>query len=229
VRYVFGFVLILAAVAALRVVGCGAEEGPECKTSEDCDDQNYCTHNWCFEGRCLSGPETNRVCDFDGVRGLAGEDGICSEEGVCVPQPCDDSNDCTQDTLQTDGRCTYSAPHDGAQPCDWNGSPGVCVDGVCLEYRCNDGVICDDGDPCTDDRCDHTDWACKFTPRCRDTPCQYASCAPADGSCHYRNKPDGTPCRDVSMWCPAGADVHCDNGECICHLGSDVGAFEVQP
>lgn len=225
-RYLVVFGLSLLALGVLRIVGCGEEgEGPErCETDEECNDQNDCTSDTChtYFRECQYRDSNIVECDFNGVEEVI-EDGLCVRPGlVCEKNPCDDDNECTWD-LSFDDECEHMGC-DGCQPCDWNGNPGVCIDGVCTEYPCNGGVICDDGDLCTLDFCDYEIEMCLFNPRCRSNQCRLASCDPADGSCHYTPVNDGAPC---GRYCVLGSPV-CSDGECICLVGS-AGAFEVQP
>jgi hypothetical protein len=82
----------------------------------------------------------------------------------------------------------------GCYPCDWNGEPGVCIEGVCEEDPCK-GVVCNDGDLCTSDWCERTTGDCVFRPvPCRDRGCLYGSCDPDTGWCVYTPKPDDTRC-----------------------------------
>lgn len=215
-RHLGWIVFFLLALGALRTVGCG-ETTPRCEKNKDCDDQNECTGDYCREGTCHNPPLDSSghpaPCDFDGVQGIAEEDGICSEEGVCLPSPCDDGNECTADIgpHDHDGAC-FHYPCDGCGPCDWEGiDDGVCIEDVCEEDPCH-GVVCDDGDLCTYEQCDYRDGTCHFYPQCRSNPCRVASCDPADGSCDYRAVNDGGGC---NAYCILG-QPKCSRGECVC-------------
>ena len=216
-RWLVGVVLFLLALGTLRMVGCG-DEGPECRTDEDCDDQNACTDDRCYSG-CNHMPVQDWTpCDFDGL------DGICIS-GVCAENPCDDGNECTDD-LPGD-ECIYIPHHGGS--CDWNGESGVCIDGVCEEDPCK-GVVCDDGDLCTNDRCVRTTGECAFGPvGCSDrNTCTDDTCDPDSGGCDYTPVPDGTGCclewgcDRVICFCIPGPcppecvdGGQCQNGECV--------------
>ena len=235
-RFFVGFVFFLLVLGTLRVVGCG-DEGPECLGDEECDDQNECTTNYCFEESCHSEPVGAsghpQRCDFDGVFGIAGEDGICSEEGICVPSPCDDSNECTDDDGPhvDDGAC-FHYPCTGCGPCDLNGEPGVCIEGICAEDVCL-SLVCDDGDPCTVDFCRSFPSAgsvvrCNTSPKnCGDGNERTSNaCEPTTGECIHEPVPDGQECCLRAEWecgfcipsccewvCVASGE--CDNGACL--------------
>ena len=150
----------------------------ECLSAEHCDDQNECTTDRCvscedwsatytpgerlccynlsIEERCQ---DCSRPwCDLDSGPGYV--QGVCVG-GSCEENPCDDGNVCTDDQSYADGSCENQAVSSIAYPCDWNGEPGVCLDGVCQENICLE-VVCDDGDTCTRGECDYRDGTCHF-------------------------------------------------------------------
>lgn len=112
-----------------------------------------------------------------------------------APLPCDDSNECTQDTFDPNvGTCTRTPVGgncDDGSACTANDR---CVDGECAGA----GVSCDDGVACTQDLCD-PEVGCVWIgddTRCDDNdPCTVDQCA-SDG-CQNRGAPDGHLCGDV--------------------------------
>jgi hypothetical protein len=158
-RYLFGF-LCVCALGLMPLVGCS--EG-ECQNAEDCDDQNACTDDHCefVTGDCIYSPVYDgQACDFDGLAGVC-IDGVCGED-PCAGDPCDDGNECTRDKCDfRDGSCRNENLNTTA--CDWDGVPGICVDGVCGEDLCK-GVECDDGNECTMNHgCNFRDGSCGYT------------------------------------------------------------------
>ena len=158
------------------------------------------------------------------------DDGEFCISGVCGENPCDDDNECTRDYYRPDGSCDYVQIPIGTPlgtPCDWNGEPGVCINGVCEEDPCK-GVVCDDGDLCTNDRCVRTTGECAFGPvGCSDrNTCTDDTCDPDSGGCDYTPVPDGQPCCYRGHWkccellCFSQCYVcdvagYCDSGACI--------------
>src|SRR5262245_18704370 len=93
-----------------------------CDRDDDCDDHNPCTEDVCSPDGCLHTPTPNAAC---GEGTECTPNAQCTAEGECAPgQPddtkCDDHNECTIDTCDSQG-CTH-APRTGA--------------------------VCSDGDPC---------------------------------------------------------------------------------
>jgi hypothetical protein len=131
-RHLFALLLLLAALGAVRLVGCG--EPFECRTDRDCDDQNECTDDFCSALTCSYQPHRGADCD-DG-----------------------DDNECTRGRCNNMGVCTTGTgwafwEHD--KPCESDGIPGVCLCGECVaEPECSTNADCDDGNECTDETCD---------------------------------------------------------------------------
>ena len=196
-RYLLGLICVLA----LGVMGCSeSPPPPECEADADCDDQNECTRDEChtYFGSCGHFDSNIVECDFNGVDEVI-EDGFCIfPELVCEKNPCDDGNECTWD--DGDSEACYHGGCTGCQPCDWDGEPGVCIDGVCEEDRCPD-LVCDDGDLCTEDTCRANE--CHFTPKnCDDhNRCTNDSCEPETGDCVHEPVPVGASC------CYRGGDL----------------------
>ena len=213
-------------------LGCTVDGNPgQCLAGEcvglceavDCGDGNPCTDDVCnpADGRCSSrDAEDGTVCEFGEHPGQC-RSGVCV--GLCVGVDCDDDNDCTEDVCnQADGTCSNIDLPDGAQ-CDFEGFPGVCRVGVCVDAeRCRD-VDCSDENDCTHDVCDPMDRSCSNPNkpegadceiddnpgRCSegrcvglcegvdcddDNPCTADDCDPATGSCLHTPVEEGTEC-----------------------------------
>lgn len=110
-----------------------------------------CTAYYCSPGTgsCTLTPAVAGTACDDGT--AATENDACDALGLCAGTPvvCDDSVECTTDTLDPEsGGCLFM-PDDGA--CD-NGNP--CTLNSCdIDAGCTaeplEGLDCDDGDPCT--------------------------------------------------------------------------------
>jgi len=75
-RYLFGF-LCVCALGVMPLPGCGGGNGveEECKSSQDCSDDNECTLDSCDAGKCVNAPVEDRaIC----------EAGAC-QSGSCKP------------------------------------------------------------------------------------------------------------------------------------------------
>jgi len=133
-------------------VGCvhGMIPGCEnCESSSDCNDQNPCTKDSCTDGKCAFTNQDGKTCD-DGDECTILD--MC-QEGECdgtASKNCDDYNDCTADSCDSDVGC-INAPVSGncndGDPCTW---PDQCVEGECVSGP----LICcadyPDGTPCSD-------------------------------------------------------------------------------
>jgi len=96
----------------------------------------------------------------------------------------------------------------GECSCDWDGAPGVCVDGACEKNAC-EGVVCNDDNQCTRDWCDHGGGTCVFSPRCLGGPCTDGHCDPANDMCSFTPATDGRSCA-------VGSSMgSCGDGECV--------------
>jgi hypothetical protein len=138
--------------------GCAAGEcQPECSQNTDCDDQDYCTFDFCHQAAC----EHQAVPYCDSETPLCQENQDCYDGQPCtidvclnqscfgakVPgcdlQPgclndfdCHDSNPCTEDSC-LDGACYIASIPGCEQPV----------------AACQEDEDCDDGLPCTYDIC----------------------------------------------------------------------------
>jgi len=143
VRHWLVLVLFLLGLGTLRLVACGAES---CVESEDCDDGNPCTRDWCPEpisdwDFSICGADDEQTCQHswsaDGTP--CGSDKVCVDrvcgENLCEGVLCEgDGNDCTEDVCNfVTGTCDFPP------------------------------VVCDDDNPCTKDACNPAA-GCTFTP-----------------------------------------------------------------
>ena len=166
------------------------------------------------------------VCAL-GVMPLVGCD--ISGGQPCFPNPCpdplcegvvceDDGNECTAEYCSR-GTCG-SAPVEIGVACDWNGVPGVCVEGVCGKNLC-EGIVCEDGIECTNDTCDLVDGTCDFRSLCADyNDCTEDICKPLDGLCDFTTLvEDGTEC----IGAPLAEVGLCEAGVCVTPCDSSSG------
>lgn len=197
---------------------------------EDCDDGNPCTLDTCKPKEGCTYSFSSAPCN-DADACTLGD--FCSE-GACVGSQdliCNDGNDCTDDSCDTDAGCQF-VPN--VEPCEDGNQctiSDVCTDGwckgtgakdcddlnVCTTNYCNpeqgcvtvaNALPCDDGDSCTvGDICGNA--ICNpgtGTLKCDDLdPCTTDSCNSDDG-CHFDAV---TPC------CGNGVledDEFCDDG-----------------
>lgn len=120
-----------------------------CTSSEDCDDNNECTNDWCdiVSSTCHNDilPD-NTTC----TNGICCE-GICSSAICSVNADCDDNNACTIDTCNYAGYCNADCNYSPITQCV--GGDGCCPAGCdlkndsdCLEASCNNCFkgVCDD-------------------------------------------------------------------------------------
>ena len=202
-RWLLSLVLVLLAAGTLRVVGCG-ESAAECQTSEDCDDQNVCTDDYCRRtgGQPLACEHELVEEDADysnwGIVdcSLDGGLGYCVK-GVCEEDSCDDGDTCSDEVPDILGDCVGVGVHPDGTPCIFGSVSGVCIWGTCQEYNPCENVVCDDGNLCTTDRCDYrAEGACSFTPvGCSDgNQCTSDICDPETGDCVNVPGLDGSVC-----------------------------------
>ena len=222
-RYLVGFVLLVASV-----VGCGSGGNP-------CDDGNPCTRDIPGSLGCEYFDESRGTpCDLNGVAGRCWVAGICKED-LCVDVNCDDGDICSEDHCDyfTTGQCYYYNAGLRGEPCTRNGLPGVCSNVYCNTFDCAD-EDCDDGYICTDDWCivrEPIDGArydeCISVPAdCGDgNQCTDDSCDPETG-CINTPVPDGRGCclryeEECGFCIPSCcewvcvAPGHCQNAVCV--------------
>jgi len=118
----------------------------------------------------------------------------CGEETpLCEGVECkDDGNECTDAVCDpATGTCMHVTAEDNT-PCDFEGLPGLCWAGVCVDAALCDDVECeDDGNECTDNACDPATGECVLTTAedgtaCSAGICQEGTCRPAciENLCH---------------------------------------------
>jgi hypothetical protein len=115
--------------------------------------------------------------------------------------PCDDSNECTQDSCQAGG-CLHDAAAAGTECMD---DGNECTSDLCDAKTCThpplSGIPCADGSFCTtDDLCVDGLCAGKAVDCNDDNPCTDDSCDPASGC---KNEPNSSPCEDDGNLCTA--------------------------
>lgn len=177
----------------------GAGACVECNRAAQCSDGNGCTEDTCgSDGMCSNvtlGDGT--TCDRSGEDGVC-ETGTCVEPPApCVGNPCDDDNECTNDTCTADGASpvcsSVDKPDDTA--CTAAGDvPGACSAGTCVGLCV--GKDCTSGSQCIED----------------------GECNPDTGLCVAgANEVSGTPCTESggSVCDGAGTCVECtEAGQC---------------
>jgi len=207
----------------------------------DCDDDNVCTDDFCFD---LGGAPQ---CFYQNVNGIDCDDGsVCTVDDVCEGGDCvgdaitcDDDNVCTDDSCDPVAGCQYTPNTslcDDGDLCTLGDvcSGGACEgsqkdcddDNVCTDDSCNSDTgdceyvdnsdPCDDGEVCTvDDTC--VDGVCVGEEMVcdDDNECTADSCEPGVG-CVYEPTP-GVPCDDDDVC--TDADLCTEDGEC---LGDDI-------
>lgn len=224
--------LIALFVCSAAVISFGAEA---CSRDADCDDDNACTRNVCFEGRCaflpygpdhckstqpcITGTCNSRVgCVFaptDCTSNSPCVESWCDAElDRCVSSPknCDTGDPCSVDYCSVaDGGCVHRPK------CKHNGPQGnacfytECVNGRCIPREVN----CGRSDACVRRWCDSVTGGCVEThPDCNDGDfCTEDFCSPSvPGGCvHVRvsdaSCSDGDACTDDRCASPWGC-VH---------------------
>lgn len=203
-----------------------------------CDDGLFCTRDdACLAGvcegdkdPCSEGPECQDTCNEELDNCIAPEGTSCS----------DDSNPCTADKCDVEGKCSHLPGNEGA-PCRFaadvcdvkercDGTSAVCPADVVQEA----GVICRAaaGDCDAAESCDGSSVSCPgdsvqpATTSCgdpSDTECDDPDTCDAAGFCQPNNAEEGTGCDDGaycngSDTCSGGACTHagapCPGGEC---------------
>jgi hypothetical protein len=193
-----------------------------------------CQSGVCQGGKCapFNGPDDSACKD----------DATCISAGLCksghcqnTTATCDDSNPCTDDACNGQGKCSHTANTatcDDGVACTLNdlcgntacvGTPNdaTCSDSnVCTEDTCdkakgcqhaNSTASCDDGDACTSgDSC--VGGACQAGTEmtCDDkNPCTADTCT--KGACSYVKLPDASTCTDDGLACTSDT---CASGAC---------------
>jgi len=178
-----------------------------CLDAFDCNDDNECTSDFCYNFSCLYDCRESEQCD-DGNPYTIDDTCISSPDGGC---PCEgDGIDCL-----LDGEC------DDQNPC----TADVCTDGFC-NNDCLEGQGCDDGNPYTDpDTCEAVPgegcvcqgpgFDCLYDHECEDQDqCTVDVCF--EGFCE-NNCSVGLACDDSD---PASENDKClkdvETDECLC-------------
>ena len=181
-----------------------------CSNSDQCDDDNACTADFCDKELFYS---THGTCRF--------------EKRSFESSTCDDGDKCSLDHKCVDGLCkgkTYKVCDDGnpcsVDSCNWD--TGACSARAADEYApCNDGNHCTVPDVCRSGVCDAQPRVCDDK-----NACTTDSCSPSTG-CVFTN--NTTPCDDLDDCtgpdaCAAGACVgphnsaNCNDGD-VCTVG----------
>ena len=200
---------------------------------EDCDDGNACTTDTCDPAQGCVTTLNDLPCNDDDLCTINDHChlGECTGSG---PLPCDDGNDCTEDTCDAATGCTHipnTAPCDDGNACTesdacakgWCGSKTVVVcqdDNDCTDDKCDaalgcvysfNDAGCNDGNACTtSDQCSLGSCTGGPAAECDDgNECTEDACDPAQGCTHAFN--DGQ-CSDGDA-CTAGD--HCFAGACL--------------
>jgi hypothetical protein len=186
---------------------CDPVEGGCVTSLKNCNDNNPCTLDSCsiITGQCIN---TALVCEGD-ILDLCVE-GYCNPVfSNCDIRPivCNDFNDCTLDSCDSDVGCVY-IPIPGDPACTTCTTDGQCNDlNDCTADRCdldlgicyNTPRNCSDDNFCTSDFCDVATDECYHEPVfCNDELfCTVDSCNPLTGECvfdPYVCTDDGNAC-----------------------------------
>ena len=120
----------------------------ECKTHDECDDENFCTADACTEGTCVHEALPNGIACADVL--FCNGDETC-QQGVCVsgpPRSCNDGLTCTVDTCNEEEDACVHAPiecnNDGVcnSPCEnADNCAADCNECSCVLDQDGDGLI----------------------------------------------------------------------------------------
>lgn len=158
---------LLFALAPCARRASAALNGPGCISDLECEDNNPCTADVCFESACLNVPVDNGIPCPDGVfcngeetcqigdctsgQPACDDPDLCDEESETCHEcndgsDCDDANPCTQDICGR-GECFFLARVNGTPCPDSNfcNGPESCFAGECVagEEPCEDLSHCD--------------------------------------------------------------------------------------
>ncbi len=163
----------------------------------DCNDNNDCTADICFEGACSNEPDC--LDDPDCDDGDVCTTNTCTAEGCCDISPicltsadCNDGDACTEDVCLASGCCENTPLCPSIDDCDDNNvcTTDICGASGCCENtpECMSAIDCDDADICTTDSCT-AEGCCENTPECTSAvdcndgdDCTADSCT-VDGCC----------------------------------------------
>ena len=133
----------------------------------------------------------------------------------CEGVECNDQNPCTDDLCDpASGECSYIAVTENA-PCDFDGLPGLCRSGVCVDAGFCEGVDCDDENACTNDVCIRATGDCSYAAVAENTPCSFGGLPGLcrSGECENARLCEGVSCDDHNEC----TENLCNpvNGECV--------------
>ena len=227
-----------------------------CFSAESCDDGIECTLDVCvpLEGQGCAHHPLGHMCEGNGACAAASckvgegcivtpkegscDDGdLCTRDDQCVEgecqgtaleplDDCDDNNECTLDTCDSQTGCQHE-PWEGACDLSLEWLAGHCADGLCVPDSVT-AVVCQNNDNCllleNDNPCDgtficgesgHCEFSAASIPDCSGattTNCQANVCQPDTGQCAPVPANEGLPCSDEDA-CTTG-DV-CQAGDCL--------------
>ena len=201
--------LFLFAIFLIPVTTAEVTIGESCLINEDCNDGNFCTQNFCDFGLCIIIPtHDGTACD---------DNNVCTLSDICIGGECiggaylncNDNNQCTEDSCNTEFGCLYSEVPLG-QSCDDGNvctENNVCSNGVCTEGNL---LTCEDGNICTAELCD-SELGCASIPVPDNTPtgnnCGIGACW-VEASC-LAGQETCTPLEPLTEICD-GVDNDCD-------------------
>jgi hypothetical protein len=218
--------------------GCRTNCHFSCDLNSECEDDEPCTTDLCqVQGNsrfCVHFPNHDPCNDADTctIRDRC-QDGTCSGG---LPNPCDDDEQCTDDSCDPSTGCVNEAKDTGS--CNDGDSctgPDTCQAGECVSggntCACTDNCSSYNANPCNGTyNC--IDGTCRLTPfdDCHDdadTPCEKNRCvdddeAPDGYHCEMQTLTDGTSCDDGSVCtsgetcvegvCTPAEELDCDDG-----------------
>lgn len=212
-------------------------------TPKLCDDNNFCTSDFCNEEGTCEAVATDASCD-DGNPCTTNDE--CSG-GECfgVPLDCNDNDECTADSCDPHAGCVH-LPTPGCKSCVKDedcddGNP--CTTTKCESGKCGqsnniaDGELCVHANPCvTEASCDNGVCKPKAFISCIDlNPCTKGECV--EGQCVFTPLTgpacdDKNPCTEkdhcVSGSCVGGSPVNCDDGD-LCTVDYCVASNKLCP
>jgi cysteine-rich repeat protein len=158
--------------------------------------------------------ESGETCDT-GI--TAGDAGSCPVAGDC-----DDSLDCTADTLISDGSCTADCVNNDILTCD--DSDGCCPAGCDLSTDNDCDAVCGDGSVTGSETCDTgivagQPGACPVLADCEDSDNCTIDSIIGDGTCQAHCDNDPLGCINGDGCCPTGCTNNTDD-DCPSECGN---------
>lgn len=186
-RSIFTVTLLLA------FAGCADVQGGACPAGETLED------GFCVDARASGDGGSGAGGGETAAGGAGGTQQAPHTASLCEDVVCNDENQCTAEACDpSDGECTTFGVKDGV-PCDFDGAPGLCEAGECVDAELCADARCGDDDPCTVDNCDPINGECWYEPAGDDVTCDFGG---LPGVCR-----DGV-CEDAELC----AGVVCDDG-----------------